>query len=105
MICVLYIVVVGDLTTVSIIKLSCYTLFVKLKTLRNVSYAFKLFSIIKKSKQKEELSTLFSIVIINLHFQRALESIDGTTPIPHMAVCIIATLILLPCIFLRDLKV
>ncbi|CBY37358.1 unnamed protein product [Oikopleura dioica] len=31
-------------------------------------------------------------------------SIDGTTPIPHMAVCIIATLILLPCIFLRDLK-
>ena len=48
MICVLYIVVVGDLTTVSIIKLFSYTLFVKLKTFRNLSYAFKLFSIIKK---------------------------------------------------------
>ena len=43
--------------------------------------------------------------MINFHFQRAFESLDGSTPIPHMAVCIIATLILLPCIFLRDLKV
>ncbi|CAG5102293.1 Oidioi.mRNA.OKI2018_I69.chr1.g233.t1.cds [Oikopleura dioica] len=44
------------------------------------------------------------IVVVGDLTTRAFESLDGSTPIPHMAVCIIATLILLPCIFLRDLK-
>ena len=40
-----------------------------------------------------------------LTFTQALENVEGVTPVAHTVVCIVATLILVPCVFLKDLKV
>ena len=40
-----------------------------------------------------------------LSFTKALENVEGVTPVAHTVVCIVATLILVPCVFLKDLKV
>ena len=44
-------------------------------------------------------------LITFLTFTQALENVEGVTPVAHTVVCIVATLILVPCVFLKDLKV
>ena len=45
------------------------------------------------------------IVVVGDLFTKAFENVDGVTPIPHMVVCAMASMVLIPCIFLKDLKV
>ena len=44
------------------------------------------------------------IVVVGDLFTKAVENEEGVAYVSHTLVCIIATLILFPCVFLRDLK-
>ena len=84
-----------------------FTLYFSYADIASVVWGDQLANVIKNSCMVMECTMIcvLYIVVVGDLFTKAIENVEGISPLSHKMVCIIATATLVPCIFLKDLKV